>query len=118
MKNRNLGESIVCAARGMYAGFKTERNFKTYSVIAFIFLVFNMLLSSGIYDYALYIILTAAVFVTEYINTAIERVVDKFGDGIHEDYRFIKDVAAGAVLTAGVTFLVVEGMLLLSKLFG
>lgn len=117
MKNKNFLESVKCAVMGIIKGYHAERNFKIYSVIAAVFLAFNIILSAGIYDYIALIIVTSAVFAAEYINTAIEKVVDKFGEGIHNDFKFIKDVAAGAVLVNGIAFFSVEGIVLIPKLF-
>lgn len=112
-KNKNFLQSIRCAVRGIYDGFQSERNFKIYCVIATLFFIGNIALKVSRYEYCLFIILTAMVFLTEYINTSIERIVDTIGKEIKEDYRFIKDVAAGAVLVSGIAFFIVEGILLL-----
>lgn len=116
MKNKNFWESIKCAARGLGDAYMTERNFKIYTGIGMVFILFNVLLSASIYDYVLFIILAAGVFMAEYINTALERVIDRMGDGINEDFRFAKDVAAAAVLVSGIAFFAGEGLLLISKL--
>lgn len=116
MKNRHFGQSIVCAARGIVQGFRSERNFKIYCLLVSIFLIFNILLSVGVYDYIILIVLTGNAFALEYVNTAIERVVDRFGKGIDVDCKFIKDVAAGAVLVSGIVLFLVEGIILIPRL--
>ncbi len=118
MKNKNFFESVVCAIRGIISGFKTEKNFKIYIFIALIFLVFNIILSAENYDYIILIVLTSGVFTAEYFNTAAERIVDKFSNEINNDFKFIKDVAAGAVLISGIAFFSVEAIVLISKLIG
>ena len=91
-KNKNFFESVACAVKGLVKGFKAERNFKIYVVIAVVFLIFNILLKSGIYDYIIYIILACGTFGAEYINTAIERLCDR---QCREDDRFVRiDCAA------------------------
>lgn len=112
-KNKNFLQSIRCAVRGLCDGFRSERNFKIYCVIAGIFLAANIALGASRYEYCFFIILAAMVFLAEYVNTAIERIVDTMGSEEREDYRFIKDVAAGAVLISGIAFFAVEGILLL-----
>lgn len=115
-KNRNFFQSIYCAARGIYDGFLSERNFKIYCLIAGIFLIGNIVLGSHVNEYCFFVIVTAMVFVAEYINTAIERTIDTMGTEENENYRFVKDVAAGAVLVAGIAFFLVEGMILLPRI--
>lgn len=112
MKNKNFWESVKCALRGLWNGYRAERNFKIYTGIASVFLVLNILAEAGPYEYVFFVMLVAAVFAAEYINTSIERAIDHLGEGIHEDFRFVKDVAAAAVLMFGIAFFVGEGILL------
>lgn len=116
MKNKNFFQSVKCALRGLKNGFSSEKNFKIYIGITSFFILLNVLLSSRVYDYIILIILVSAAFITEYINTAIERICDRFCSEQDEDIRFIKDVAAGAVLVAGFAFFTVEGIILLPKI--
>jgi|SRR5688500_11767644 diacylglycerol kinase (ATP) len=57
------------------------------------------------------------VWVAEMFNTCIERVMDFVSVHEHPDIKFIKDLAAGAVLVAAVTALIVGGVVFLPKLF-
>ncbi len=116
MKNKNFLESVVCAFRGLKNGFLSERNFKIYLVIAAVFLILNIILSSGIYDYIILLILTCSAFGAEYLNTAAERICDRFCDKENDDVKFIKDVAAAAVLMSGFAFFIGEGMILIPKM--
>ena len=97
MKNKNLFESIKHALNGIKLAFKSEKNLKKYIVIAIIFGVLNILTKSTYIDAIFYIILCFIVFAFEYINTAIERVVDKFILKIDENAKYIKDVSASGV---------------------
>lgn len=116
MKNRNFGQSLHCAVRGLVSGFRTERNFKIYIVIAVIFLGLNILLSAGLYDYIILLMLSCGVFSAEYINTAVERLANSFCSDCNSNIKFVKDVAAGAVLIMGIAFFISEGIILISKL--
>jgi len=111
MKNKNLFESIQKAAVGLRLAFKEEKNLTTYMIIALIFFVLNLLFNSSLLEIIIFIIMSAAVISVELINTAIERVVDKFITQVNEDAKFIKDVAAGAVLVFGLAFFIVEGLI-------
>jgi Diacylglycerol kinase len=57
------------------------------------------------------------VWVAEMFNTCIERVMDYVSDQRHSDIKFIKDLAAGAVLTAAITAVAVAGVVFIPKLF-
>lgn len=116
MKNKNFLQSVACAFRGLKSGFCTERNLKIYLGIALLFLILNVVTGSGLYDYILFLMLVCGVFSTEYINTSIERLCDNFSTKESENTKFIKDVAAGAVLCMGIAFFGVEGVILVSNI--
>jgi diacylglycerol kinase (ATP) len=55
------------------------------------------------------------VWVAEMFNTCIERVMDFISDQRHDEIKFIKDLAAGAVLIAALTALVVGAVVFIPK---
>lgn len=57
------------------------------------------------------------VWVAEMFNTCIERVMDFVSVHEHPEIKFIKDLAAGAVLTASITALAIGGVVFIPKLF-
>jgi diacylglycerol kinase (ATP) len=58
------------------------------------------------------------VWVAEMFNTCIERVMDFVSEQKHPEIKFIKDLAAGAVLTASITALVIGAVVFIPKLIG
>lgn len=58
------------------------------------------------------------VWIAEMFNTCIERVMDFVSEQKHPEIKFIKDLAAGAVLTASVTALVIGAVVFIPKLIG
>lgn len=116
MKNENFLQSVRCAAKGIISGFRSEKNFKIYICIAAVFLALNILTSSGMYDYIIFISLTCGVFAAEFINTAAERICDSFRPEKNKDVEFIKDVSAAAVLVMGIAFFTAEGAVLISNI--
>ena len=115
-KNKNIFESIRCAINGIMLGLKQEKNFIIYFFIAVLFFVFNIILIVDIMELIVFFILCSIVFAFEYINTAMERVVDKFIIKKNMDAKYIKDVSAASVLIMGITFFIVEGLILIPKL--
>lgn len=116
MKNKTIFESIKYAISGIILAFKEERNLGIYVIIALVFLSLNIILKSTYIELIIYVILCALVFATEYINTAIERVVDKFILTKNPDAKYIKDVSAASVLTFGITFFIIEALILIPKI--
>lgn len=60
---------------------------------------------------AILTIVIGAVWITEMLNTCIERMMDFIHPEDHQHIKFIKDLAAGAVLAAAFTA-VVAGLLI------
>lgn len=118
MKNKNIWQSVKCAARGIVSCFKEERNFWEYTVIAGIFLVFNVLLAAKVWEYIVFLSLVSAAFSAEFINTAIERIIDKSGNEINDQNKFIKDAAAAGVLVISSAFFISEALILIPKIVG
>ena len=58
------------------------------------------------------------VWVAEMFNTCIERVMDFVSPQRHPEIKFIKDLAAAAVLTAAITAFVVGAIVFIPKLMG
>lgn len=116
MKNENLFQSIRCALNGIRDGFKRERNFKTYGIIAAITLLVNIGFKIELLGYALFVGATFVVFIAEMLNSAIEQVMDYSHSEINNQIKYIKDLAAGAVLLAGIMFFIIEAFIIASSL--
>jgi diacylglycerol kinase (ATP) len=56
------------------------------------------------------------VWVTEMLNTCIERIMDFISVEQHPEVKFIKDLAAGAVLTAALTAIATGAIVFIPKL--
>jgi diacylglycerol kinase len=65
---------------------------------------------------ALLVIVTGGVWVTEILNTVVERVMDFVYPDDHPEIKYIKDLAAGAVLAAAITAVVAGLLIFIPKL--
>ena len=61
-------------------------------------------------------IVTGIVWITEIMNTCIERTMDFFYPEEHPQVKYIKDLAAGAVLVAAITAVVAGLLIFIPKL--
>ncbi len=61
-------------------------------------------------------VVTGGVWITEMLNTAIEKMADLVHPEDHPVIKFIKDLAAGAVLVAAVTAVIVGLIIFIPKL--
>jgi diacylglycerol kinase len=100
------------AFRGWHYVLRTQANAWIHSIVAAVVLVLGLWLQLPARDWAVLILTTAVVFVAEFLNTAIETVVDLASPGIHPLAKIGKDVGAAAVLVAALAAILI-GLLLL-----
>ncbi|MFM7320443.1 MAG: diacylglycerol kinase family protein, partial [Armatimonadota bacterium] len=113
---KNPVVSLRHAAEGIAHAFRTQRNMR-FHVAAFsaIFLAGLMLRLPRLEMIAL-IFACALVLMAEMVNTAIEAAVDMITDRYHPGAKFVKDIAAGAVLVAAITAAVVGATIFLGAM--
>lgn len=100
------------AFRGWGHVLKTQQNAWIHSLIATLVLVMGLWLRVSTTEWAILILTIAMVFTAEFINTAIEAIVDLASPHQHPLAKVGKDVGAGAVLVAALAAIVV-GLLIL-----
>ncbi len=111
MKARNLGESFRFAATGMVQALGSERNMRIHIVVAILAVLLSHALGLGRVETAIVVLATMIVIVAEMINTALEHLVDLVTAEYHPLAAKVKNIAAGAVLTAAVGAAVVGIMI-------
>lgn len=100
------------AFRGWGHVLKTQHNAWIHSLIAAIVITLGLWLGLAPQDWAILVLTIAMVFTAEFINTAIEAVVDLASPVHHPLAKVGKDVGAGAVLVAALAAIIV-GLLIL-----
>ncbi len=109
---RSRGHSFGHAFRGWGYVLRTQRNAWIHVVIAAVVLVLSIWLQLDPLEWAVIVLTTAMVFTAEFLNTAIEAVVDLASPTKHPLAKVGKDVGAGAVLIAAIAAVCV-GLLIL-----
>ena len=100
------------AFRGWHYVLRTQKNAWIHSAIATAVFILGVWLRLPARDWAVIILTTAVVFAAEFMNTAIEAVVDLASPDTHPLAKIAKDVGAGAVLVAALAAILI-GLLLL-----
>ena len=88
------------AFRGWWYVLRTQHNAWIHSVVAIVVVTLGVWLGLPPRDWAVLVLAIAMVFTAEFINTAIEAVVDLASPVHHPLAKVGKDVGAGAVLVA------------------
>ncbi len=91
---------------------RTQRNAWIHSLVATLVILLGLWLRLTFQDWAILVLTIAMVFTAEFINTAIEAVVDLASPAHHPLAKVGKDVGAAAVLVAALAAILV-GLLIL-----
>lgn len=98
---------------GFKATFKHEAAFRQELLLCVIAIPLAIYLGNNGIEYALLIGSLILILIVELFNSAIEAVVDRFGDEIHELSGRAKDIGSAAVFTA----FILAGVVWVSVLF-
>ncbi|SRR5581483_6455248 len=105
-------QSFRHAFRGWWYVLRTQHNAWIHALIATIVLLLGFWLKLSARDWAVIILTITMVFAAEFINTAIEAVVDLASPTKHPLAKVGKDVGAAAVLIAALAAVLI-GLLIL-----
>ena len=100
------------AFRGWWYVLKTQHNAWIHSLFATVVFFVGLWVGLTPLDWAIIVLTIAMVFTAEFINTAIEAVVDLAMPVHHPLAKVGKDVGAGAVLVAALAGIVI-GLLII-----
>ncbi|HNB55263.1 MAG TPA: diacylglycerol kinase family protein [Anaerolineales bacterium] len=100
------------AFEGWWHVIRTQRNAWIHAVVSLFVITLSFLLRLSTHDWAVIMIAIALVWIAEFLNTALEAVVDLASPQHHELAKIGKDVGAAAVLIAAVTSIII-GLLIL-----
>ena len=104
--------SFRYAFQGWHHVFRTQQNMWIHGVIATVVFFLALWLRLPAHDWAMLVLTTAMVVAAEFMNTAIEAVVDLASPDKHPLAKIGKDVGAAAVLVAALAAILI-GLLIL-----
>ncbi len=116
MARHRFTESLKFAWRGILFALRTERNMVIHCVGAGLAILACILLKVSRTEWLIICLTAALVLVMEIMNTAIEVLVDYLSRERRAHPKVIKDLAAGAVLTATGISIIVGGTIFIPKI--
>jgi diacylglycerol kinase len=108
----NRVESFRYAFTGIWYTLKTQRNAQIHLAIALVVIILGLALDLDPAEWAILARTTGFVGATEMLNTVAEAAMDYATTDFDPQVKIVKDVAAGAVLIAAITAVIV-GLLIL-----
>lgn len=108
----NRIDSFRYAFAGWWYMLRTQRNAWIHAVITVVVVAIGLWLRLNRLEWALIVLAMGGVWMAEFVNTALEAVVDLASSDIHPLAKVGKDVAAAAVLVGAGTAVII-GLLVL-----
>lgn len=117
MKRKKISlKSFIYAFEGLASLFKTEPNSIIHLLAACLAIILGFVLRIRAPEWLFITAAIAAVFVTELINSAIEKVADLIDPQYNPKIRLIKDMSAASVLVAALASIVIGGVVFIPHL--
>ena len=109
---RSRAHSFRYAFAGWWFVIRTQRNAWIHAVVSVGVLLLSFFLDLPARDWAVIIVAIAMVWTAEFVNTALEAVVDLASPQQHYLAKVGKDVGAAAVLIAAVSSVLIGFLIL------
>ena len=110
------GASFRYAYHGLVAFFRTEHNAWIHGGLTIAALLLSICLHISKTEWIIIVLTITSVWITEIMNTAIEKTMDFISTEKHPQIKLVKDLAAAAVLVSAVAALVIGTIIFLPKL--
>jgi diacylglycerol kinase (ATP) len=120
MRNSYLGKRIKgggYALKGALILIKSEHSIQIQVIITILITIAGFYFDISKTEWMFQIISIGLVLSTEGLNTAIEGIADFVHPNFHNKIGYIKDVAAGAVLFAAFTAIIIAGFIYIPHIF-
>ncbi len=113
---KNRVRSFGYALSGLWKFFRTEHNLWIHWIIAVLVLIAGFLLHLSRMEWIVVVMVMGMVLSAEAFNTCIEKIMDHLAPDYHEKVKYIKDLAAGAVLITAVAAAITGIIVFLPKI--
>ena len=109
-------ESFNNAITGIIDTVRTERNMKIHLIVAVCVLIVSFFFDISKFEFLILVVTITMVIAAELINTAIEAAIDMTTNYYHPLAKVAKNAAAGAVLIAAISAVLVGYVIFWDKL--
>jgi diacylglycerol kinase len=122
MKNRGISfkrliKSFGYAFHGVRLMIRQEQNAKIHLISVLLVGVAGFFFHLSLSEWLAVVIVSGGVFTAEAINTSIEALSDTIAPEYNKNIKQVKDFAAGAVLVASITAIIVGLIIFVPKIF-
>jgi len=121
MKNNGISfsrliRSFGYAIHGIRLMVKQEQNAKIHLIAIFLVVVLGLFFHLSAPEWLAIVLVSGGVFTAEAFNTSIEALSDTIAPEYNKNIKQVKDFAAGAVLVASITAIIVGLIVFVPKI--
>jgi diacylglycerol kinase len=116
-KKQSIIDAFKNAFHGVHFVVSTQRNARIHMLLTAIAILVSWFFNISLLEWAAIIIVIGMVWLSECLNTSIEKLTDLASPEFHILAKHAKDSAAAAVLMASITAAVVGLIIFLPKLW-
>jgi diacylglycerol kinase len=119
MNKLNIGRltrSFGFAFKGMKIVFSSQQNVWIHMIIAVMVVPAGFIARLTVAEWCIIVLTICLVLAMEFVNTAIEKLVDFVSPGFHEQAGIVKDISAAAVLLTAIGAVVVGIIIFLPRI--
>jgi diacylglycerol kinase len=109
--------SFTYAFRGIVSAFSGESNCRIQLSVGMLVVLASVLLGLSQLQWCIILLCIALVISLEMVNSAIEKACDRITREKDDYVRYVKDIAAGAVLWSSVISAVIGAIIFLPKIW-
>jgi diacylglycerol kinase len=108
-------KSLGYALNGLRLFFSKEQNGQLQAIVSILVIIAGFVFKLGLYEWVIILVCIALVLALEMMNSVIEKLIDHLHPHRHQQIKWIKDVAAGAVLWAAIISAVIGAIIFIPK---
>jgi diacylglycerol kinase len=109
--------SFGYAFNGIAAFLRSEPHARIHAIATIVVIAAGCWYKIATPEWLWMILSIALVWITEMLNTVIEKIMDHLSPQLHPKVKFIKDVAAGAVLIAAIAAVIIGAVIFIPYIF-
>ena len=113
---RDRRKSFVYAGTGIWYLLRTEHNAWIHLAVTIVLALASFYFKVSRLEIGLLFFATALVWIAEMLNTCIEKTLDFITHKRCNEIKYIKDMAAGAVLLAALTAILIGALVFIPKI--
>jgi diacylglycerol kinase (ATP) len=114
---RHIGKAVIYSSAGFKAAWENEMSFRTQTIVILLMMPVGIWIGDTAVQWALLMGSSLLVLITELLNSAVEKLVDRIGKEHHILSKQAKDLGSAAAAMSMLTAVIVWGLIAYERFF-